>query len=69
MVANDVIAYLASAISAVSGWFVDIFTATDLIPFYLVMSFVGLVISLLLAPVLPADRGSDKATSKRKDDD
>lgn len=69
MVANDVIGFIASAISAVSGWFIDIFTATDMIPFYLVMTFVGLVVSLLLAPVLPADRGSDKATSKRKDDE
>lgn len=66
MVANDVISYIALAISAVSGWFVDIFVATDMIPFYLVMSLVGLVVSLLLTPILPASRGSDSSRKDRK---
>lgn len=65
MVANEVISYLATAISAVSGWFIDIMQATELIPFYLCMMLVGLVVFYLLEPILP-NRGSDSA--KRKDE-
>lgn len=59
---------LTQAVSAVSGWFLDILTATQASSFYLTMMFVVLLFSYLLAPVLRSS-GSDRAYRKKQEDD
>lgn len=66
--AEQTLAFLLRAVTAVSGWFVDIITYTGTGPFYLTMMFVVLLFSYLLAPVLRAS-GSDRAGRKNEKDD
>lgn len=65
---EDSLSLLSLAVSSVSGWFVEVLTATKASPFYLTMMFVVLLFSYLLAPVLRSS-GSDRAGRKNEKDD
>lgn len=65
---TDIVDLLGTSISAVSGWFLDIMTETGASPLYLVMVFMFLVCSFLLAPLFKRSfggAGSDKAEKRR----
>ena len=66
--AQKVLDLLTMAISAVSGWFLDVMDKSGATSFYLTMMFVALLFSYLLAPVLRSS-GSDRAAKKNKKDD
>lgn len=65
---SEITEMFSTSISAVSGWFVDLMTKTGATPLYLVMVFMFLVCSFLLAPLFKRSfggAGSDKAEKRR----
>lgn len=50
-----------SSISAASGWFIDIFTASNVANVYLVFIFLVMLIRFIVAPIFGRSRGSDRA--------
>ena len=65
---TQVINFISTAISAVSGWFVQIFTKSGGTAFYLVMMFVLLTFRFLIYPIM-GHSGSDKHDSSKDKDD
>lgn len=66
---SEIAEMFGTSIAAVSGWFVDVMTKTGSTPLYLVMVFMFLLCSFLLAPLFKrsmSGAGSDKAARKEE---